>query len=102
MKDPILRGIDPNFEVIDVPKVYPRVHLLPNGQVFCSTPLGTVPKSQFIDLFTGIRSFAGDAPPDRINTGEFFTQEGTSVLLPLLPSEGYPRASFFAEPRNPS
>jgi Domain of unknown function (DUF1929) len=79
-----------NFEIFTDPKIYPRIHLLPNGQVFCSTPLGTnTAQSQVIDPSTGARSFSGDAPPDRINRGEFFTQEGTSVLLPLLPSEGY-------------
>jgi len=62
---------------------------LPNGQVFCSTPLGTTAQSQVIDPSTGARSFSGDAPPDPINIGEFFSQEGSSVLLPLLPSDGY-------------
>jgi hypothetical protein len=85
----LLSAPSADFEIIDSPKVYPRIHLLPNGQVFCSTPLGTVAKSQFIDPSNGVRSFAGDAPPDPINTGEFFSQEGTSVLLPLLPSDGY-------------
>ena len=71
------------------PNVYPRIHLLPNGHVFCSTPLGTTQKCQLIDPTTGSRSFVADAPPDPINRGERNSQSGTSVLLPLLPSGGY-------------
>jgi hypothetical protein len=77
------------FESRFVPNVYPRVLLLPNGQVFCSTPLGTVPQSQFIDALTNARTPAGPRPPEDINVGNFFSQDGSSVLLPLLPEEGY-------------
>jgi hypothetical protein len=69
--------------------VYPRLHLLPNGKVFCSTPLAPQARSQLIDPATGARSPAGDPPPDPINVGGEVAQDGTSVLLPLLPSDGY-------------
>jgi hypothetical protein len=82
--------VDTTFEVQGPnPNVYPRVHLLPNGQIFCSTPLGTAEKCQLIDPTTGVRSFVADAPPDSINRGDLNSQSGTSVLLPLLPSGGY-------------
>jgi hypothetical protein len=80
----------PDFESME-PHVYPRLHLLPNGQVFCSTPLGTIPQSQLIDPFTGTRAPAGDPPPDPINIGDAVSQDGTSVLLPLLPPDYRPR-----------
>jgi hypothetical protein len=77
------------FEGRLVPNVYPRLHLLPDGRVFCSTPLGTVPQSQIIDAFTNTRTPAGPPPPEEINIGTFFSQDGSSVLLPLLPEEEY-------------
>jgi hypothetical protein len=80
---------DVTFEVRDSPKVYPRLHLLPDGRVFCSTPIGATPQSQLIDPNNGSRTHAGDPPPDDINIGTSLSQDGTSVLLPLLPSEGY-------------
>jgi hypothetical protein len=81
---------DPAFETID-PHVYPRLHLMPNGQVFCSTPLADPAQSQLIDPANGARSQAGDGPPDPINVGGPVAQDGTSVLLPLLPDEYRPR-----------
>jgi hypothetical protein len=78
----------PDFESRD-PHVYPRLHLLPNGRVFCSTPLAAPSRSQLIDPATGARFPAGDAPPDPINFGGEVVQDGTSVLLPLLPSDNY-------------
>jgi Domain of unknown function (DUF1929) len=80
---------DPQFEILGEPKLYPRLHMLPNGLVFCSTPLGSVSQSQLIDPSNGARHGAGQAPPDPINVGTFFSQDGTSVLLPLLPSTSY-------------
>jgi hypothetical protein len=79
----------PEFEGTEPPRLYPRLHLLPNGQVFCSSPIGSVSQSQLIDPATGARAPAGAAPPDPINLGTFFSQDGSSVLLPLLPSDGY-------------
>lgn len=79
---------NPAFESTD-PNVYPRLHLLPNGAVFCSTPLAQPARSQLIDPVTGSRSHAGDPPPDPINIGGAVAQDGTSVLLPLLASEGF-------------
>ncbi|MEP6692574.1 MAG: galactose oxidase-like domain-containing protein [Gemmatimonadaceae bacterium] len=102
----------PLFEISDDTRLYPRVHLLPNGTVFCSTPLGTEHRSQTIDPMTGLRRFAGAAPPrdtvsgDLALTGPFgnaidmqngvywgngFTQCATSVLLPLEPPHYAPR-----------
>lgn len=85
----LLQAASAAFEVTGEPKVYPRAHLLPNGMVFCSTPLGTTPQSQLIDPFSGVRTFGGAAPPDPLNIGNFFSQDGASVLLPLLPAAGY-------------
>jgi hypothetical protein len=87
-----------DFETNDDTRLYPRAHLLPNGMVFCSTPLGNVAQSHLIDPMTGTRRPAGDAPPrDHVDSilpngvywGNFFTQCATSVLLPLLPGRSY-------------
>jgi hypothetical protein len=87
-----------DFEVRADPKLYPRVHVLPNGLVFCLTPLGTVQRSQLIDPVSGARRFCGAPPPidsaisdDSINLdkgvywGNFYTQVAPSILLPLVP-----------------
>ena len=78
-----------DFEERTSPNLYPRLHALPDGRVFCSTPLGTVPQSQFIDAFTNARTTAGSPPPEAINVGQFYSQDGSSVLLPLIPEEEY-------------
>jgi len=46
-------------------------------------------RCQLIDPATGARTPAGDPPPDPINIGADVAQDGTSVLLPLLASEGF-------------
>ena len=100
------------LEVTDDTRLYPRVHLLPNGSLFCSTPLGTIPRSQLIDPWKGSRQFVADAPPIDTQTGDpalvgpdgkpiampsgvywgnSFTQCATSVLLPLVPPHYAPR-----------
>jgi len=103
------------FETPDETRLYPRVHLLPNGMVFCSTPLGIgkgSDQSQVIDPMTGERRFAGEAPPRDTVSGDIelsvpgsqpiampngvywgndFTQCATSVLLPLAPPHYAPR-----------
>ncbi|WP_161493782.1 hypothetical protein [Nitrosospira lacus] len=90
------------FEVIDIPRLYPRATVLPNGWVFCTTPLGSIAQSQVIDPKTGSRRFAAAAPPeDTVTTdpvmpngvywGNFFTQCASLVLLPLAPPNYVPR-----------
>ena len=74
---------------------YPRLHLLPNGILFCATALGdgTPPGFPFglhqvIDPANGARAFAAPAIDDE----NYFIGNGiftTSVLLPLLPEDGY-------------
>jgi hypothetical protein len=73
------------------PREYPRLHVLPNGVIFCSSPLeddegrGIPLKMQAIHPATGQRAFLGMVPADP----DYQWVEGTSVLLPLLPENGY-------------
>jgi hypothetical protein len=98
----VLLAANPSFEAMNPPYMYPRLHLLPNGQVFCSTPLALdQPQSQLIDPDTGARHPGGDPLPrdpdnsrggeDNINWGTTYSQDGSSVLLPLLPPDYRPR-----------
>jgi hypothetical protein len=62
---------------------YPRLHVLPNGQIFFATPVNG---NRFYNPATGV--FVGPTitpPPDPIYQGWFVT----SVLLPLLPGDSY-------------
>ena len=91
-----------DFEITDDTRLYPRAHLLPDGTVFCSTPLGRTARCQVIDPTTGSRRFVAEAPPldtvtndppmrNGVYWGNFFTQCATSVLLPLSPPDYAPR-----------
>jgi fibronectin type 3 domain-containing protein len=63
------------------PDLYPRLHLLPNGQVFYA---GSIPASALFDLSTG--SWIQDIA----NTNYCCVRTyGTSVLLPLTPANNY-------------
>ncbi len=78
---------------------YPRLHLLPDGRVFCSTPLSYsppagAPECLSIDPETGTPGWAApfpgrwvpDAGPPRT---EYELYGHAAVLLPLLPGDGY-------------
>lgn len=63
---------------------YPRLHLLPNGEVFCSTPLVGGRNKRFNPV-SGAWTDICAQPADSLYWG-FAT---TSVLLPLRHSDGY-------------
>ena len=62
---------------------YPRLHLLPNGEVFSATPIGG--QNKRFNLNSGLWTPICAQPADGLYWG-FAT---TSVLLPLRPSDGY-------------
>src|SRR5437762_4540387 len=69
------------------PPLYPRLHLLPNGNVFYAGPSAT---SMMFD--TGTHTWSTVAPTN-YNGGRTY---GSSVLLPLTPANGYkPRVMIF-------
>lgn len=69
---------------------YPRVHLLPTGEVFFCTPVNG--SCRRYDPVAGTFGPAIAAPADGIYTGGW---DASSVLLPLLPGDGYtPRILF--------
>jgi hypothetical protein len=65
----------------DIPRVYPRIHLLPDGQVFCSTDVGG--KSMKLNPATNVKT---NLPGPGAEFDNFAT---TSVMLPLLPQNSY-------------
>ena len=60
---------------------YPRLHVLPGGEVFCSTPVGVTPRTRRFRPWTATWADLTNPPVDPDNT--------TSVLLPLLPEDHY-------------
>jgi hypothetical protein len=69
------------------PPLYPRMHLLPNGNVFVSGP---APLTRIFD--TAARAWSAVASTNYNGTRTY----GTSVLLPLTPADGYrPRVMIF-------
>lgn len=98
-------GRDPaiNFDDKANPLEYPRLHLLPNGQVFSSTPFDGNRVMSY-DLNTGWQAYSGLTPDDTdwrkhpawlgLNNLDGYYQiynqfNGTSVLLPLIPEQNY-------------
>ena len=65
----------------DIPRVYPRMHLLPDGQVFCSTDVDG--KTMKLNPATNVKT---GLPGSGAEFNNFAT---TSVLLPLLPQNAY-------------
>ena len=63
---------------------YPRLHVVPSGDVFCSTPFGNGRNFRFNIASTSWIDTAA-APADPLFNGF----NATSVLLPLLPGDGY-------------
>src|SRR5205085_2714151 len=66
----------------DIPGGYPRMHLLPNGQVMCVTPMAGVSRV-WNPITTGWADLA-PGPGD-----EYLDPSSTSVLLPLHPHDNY-------------
>jgi|GEM_PF-2240518 len=71
---------DPAHEM----EYYPRLHVLPNGEVFCATPLSSG-RNQRFNPNLGTWTDVCQRPSDNIYWG-FAT---TSILLPLRPSDNY-------------
>ncbi|MBI3537988.1 MAG: DUF1929 domain-containing protein [Chloroflexi bacterium] len=65
-----------------MPGVYPRMHLLPDGQVIMTSPMAK--QTQKWDLQTNTWNIIADGP-----SREYAGVHSTSVLLPLLPDENY-------------
>jgi Domain of unknown function (DUF1929)/PKD domain len=74
-------GWSQEFPAPWTPPLYPWLHLLPNGKIFYS---GYSPWSQVFDPVT--RTWTGLVAPTKYGQDRNF---GTSVLLPLLPSDNY-------------
>lgn len=69
------------------PPLYPRLHLLPNGNVFYSGPTSG---SMMFDATAHVWSFSATT---NYSSGRTY---GSSVLLPLMPGNGYqPRVMIF-------
>ncbi|MEN8649618.1 galactose oxidase-like domain-containing protein [Streptomyces sp. 21So2-11] len=66
------------------PDLYPRLFLLPNGKVFCSSRLVGYDRCVEMDPCTGAVTESVALPGD-FHTG----YKASAVLLPLLPSDGY-------------
>jgi hypothetical protein len=66
----------------DMPAGYPRMHLLPDGQILCSTPMAGVCR-----VWSPITLNWLDAGPGP--GAEYVSYNTTAVLLPLRPEEGY-------------
>ncbi len=76
-----------------MPGVYPRMHLLPDGQVIMTSPMAK--QTQKWDPQTNIWSVVTDGP-----SREYAKVDTTSVLLPLLPDENYrARILLFGAPQ---
>ncbi|HEV7242033.1 MAG TPA: galactose oxidase-like domain-containing protein, partial [Thermoanaerobaculia bacterium] len=74
-----------------VPVQYPRLHVLPGGDVFCVTPLDVENRSLRYNPTTQQKTYVGQAftNPDYLGPAIANGQNTTSVLLPLLASQGY-------------
>lgn len=80
-------GWSQEYESGWTPPLYPRLHLLPNGNVFYSGPTNG---SMMFDTSTHVWSFTATT---NYSGGRTY---GTSVLLPLTPANGYrPRVMIF-------
>ncbi|HEX2063691.1 MAG TPA: hypothetical protein VHE80_04635, partial [Acidimicrobiales bacterium] len=66
----------------DMPGGYPRMHLVPDGRVLCATPMAGVTRA-WDPVGEGWADVAPGAGPD------YTGYNTTSVLLPLMPQDGY-------------
>lgn len=74
-----------------MPITYPRMHLLPGGDVLCVTPLDETARSVRYDPTTEEWRHVGQAlaNPDYLNPSLTYGRNTTSVLLPLLLSQDH-------------
>src|SRR3989442_9631889 len=80
-------GWSPEYASGWVPPLYPRMHLLPNGNVVASGP---APQTMIFDAST--KTWSAVASTNYSGTRRY----GSSVLLPLTPADGYkPRVMIF-------
>src|SRR5437773_1197582 len=80
-------GWSPEYASGWVPPLYPRMHLLPNGNVVASGP---TPQTMIFD--TSTKTWSAVASTNYSGTRRY----GSSVLLPLGPADGYtPRVMIF-------
>lgn len=92
--NPALNAWSPKYQAGWVPPLYPRLHLLPNGNVFYSGPTG---QSRY--YFPSAHTWS----PIVTNTN--FTGKrtyGSSVLLPLTPANNYKPEVFIMGGGNPA
>jgi galactose oxidase-like protein len=77
---------------------YPRLHLLPTGDVFSSSPMAGMTKSISVNsgpwsaaynTIATFKDFSTPTPTDLDDWQIYSTFSGTSVLLPLLPEQNY-------------
>jgi hypothetical protein len=76
---------------------YPRLHVLPNGHVICTNPVGPSSHTQRFKPTSGEWFDITTGPPDGFYNGF----AGTSVLLPLLHESGYRPRVLLCGGRNP-
>ncbi|KAF7180593.1 hypothetical protein CNMCM7691_009884 [Aspergillus felis] len=73
-----------------VPLLYPRSHLLNDGDVFISSEIPNYNTNIKVNPYTGavvkLGSLPDDGPPD---TKSYWSYHLPSVLLPLVPRDGY-------------
>jgi hypothetical protein len=69
------------------PEIYPRLHLLPDGSVFCVALADE--RSYFWHPMVGFTPLTGTVPPEMRLSRNYDLNFWGSVLLPLRPSEGY-------------
>src|SRR5215204_2212198 len=79
-----VRPDDPNDWKHELPH-YPRLHVLPVGDIFCSTPLNGDKDNYRFNHSTGNWSHVCKGPADPARTVIYCGYHGTSVMLPLLP-----------------
>jgi hypothetical protein len=70
------------------PDLYPRLFLLPNGRVFCASPLKGFSRCVMFDANTGTATETVPLPDAPFYT-DFEGFATSAVLLPLLPEDGY-------------
>jgi hypothetical protein len=76
--------------------LYPRLHLLPSGHVFSSSPVANGGTERF-DPVSGTWEELSARPPDDI----YDSFGGTSVLLPLMPNDNYQPRILLCGSRQP-
>ena len=83
---PVLNGwkIVNTFGLNTGPDLYPRLHVLRTGEVFCTSHIGGIDHCFAYNAYTGGERNVCDLP-----AGDYHGFGFPSVLLPLLPGDGY-------------